>query len=157
VPARAFLTAISHGELLQGWRYTDPQLREYWAFRWLFADARHVEHGSWDVAAVMDAFQADRPDHPLWEAFERDVVQTFRDWGLTTDRSAVSEPGAFGPDTEVVYLLPPDGDDFAAQPTQAFLVFVMRYDCEYGWRVLSPFSGDAVLEPVWQPAVARRP
>ena len=152
LPARAFLVSIwGECDLLRAWAHTDPLLRISWVQRWLFTNRAECRRLRWNLTAVIEAFTVDRPDDPRWRRFALDTMRELRQWGLSDAWAASSDPGPHGPDTQVVYFLPPDVSAFELGTAPRIPEFLMRYDFDHGWRVLNPFSGEVVPEPGWPP------
>jgi hypothetical protein len=140
--------------LSRAWPHVDPLLRRCWAQAWLNGQQDKARGDGFEPAGVVDAFTAEKPEHPLWRIFtglQTDLLlercpKDVADWSLTARHILVA------PDVELLRLLPPPAQgDVAAVGTQ-FMPLVMRYEPGPGWRVLN-FTSENIPVPGWPPTM----
>jgi hypothetical protein len=154
--AVAWVAAVMDaGDLAAAWPLTDPVLRLVLAQDWVWTHRHDPEIGharDWD--AIARGLASDRPSHPLWPRFARDVVGLWhRIWKGFSSRTwgVWDQPEVLGLDLEIVTFVETGGDDVPLKPGHSAFArrFAMRHT-EDGWQVAS-VNGDQLFEPGWPP------
>lgn len=148
----AFTQAVwGERSITAAWPHVDPLLRRCWAQAWLKDQRDQAVAAGFDPDDVVEAFTADKPDHPLWCVFEELQLPVLLDWapGLHEWGSSARHI-VVGLDIELLYLMPhPDEGDVVAVGTQR-QPMLMSYDEQAGWRVLN-FLSEQIPVPGWPP------
>ncbi|MGW7722198.1 hypothetical protein ACWGJ6_02420 [Streptomyces canus] len=148
----AFTRALwGEQSLTKAWPLTDPELRRCMAQAWLHGQKDTAYRAGFDPDDVVEAFAADRPDHPLWCVFEELQLPDLLAWRPGAHEWMVTaEHKLIALDTELLYMLPRPAEGDVVPVGTPFLPLVMRHDERAGWRVLN-FLSDALPEPGWPP------
>lgn len=148
----AFTDAVwGEGSLTAAWRLVDPLLRRCWAQAWLQDQRDTARANGFDPGEVVEAFAAERPDHPLWCVFEQLQLEALHEWRQDVHEWGVTaEHKLIGLDIELLYMLPrPEHGDVVPEGSPN-VPLLMRYDAEAGWRVLNCVS-EEIPVPGWPP------
>lgn len=139
--------------LTKAWPLMDPVLRRCLAQAWLNGQQEHARGLGMDPDDIVEAFTAERPEHPLWCVFEELQLPDLlawkpgaHEWGVTARHIVL------GLDVELIYMLPRPAEGDMVDDLSVFLPLVMSYDRAAGWRVLNFFS-EQLPEPGWPPRV----
>lgn len=147
----AFTQAVwGDRSITEAWPHVDPLLRRCWAQAWLQDQRDAVRADGYDPDAVVEAFTAEQPEHPLWPVFEGlqlavllHWAQGVHEWGASARHIVV------GLDLELLYMLPkPAEGDVASGEVR--MPLLMSYDESVGWRVLN-FLSEQPPVPGWPP------
>jgi hypothetical protein len=133
------------------WPHLDPVLRRCLAQTWLLGQEDLVRREGFEPDDVVEAFAVDQPEHPLWAVFEELQLPDLLAWWPGADAwLPTTKYTVLDLDVESFYLVPPPAEGEAVPEDSPFLLLVMRYDREAGWRVLNFFS-EAMPVPGWPP------
>lgn len=140
-------------DLTSTWPGVDPNLRLCMAQQWILANARSFEaqgYGRDEVAAIL---ADERPDHPLWQHFERVQVRSIS--GIMPDpmvRKVGAATRLLAPDVELLFVHDHTGRDgnYCLPGVQCpMLPMAMRWDGQ-SWLAAS-FGTESLPIPGWPP------
>ncbi|MFJ4201549.1 hypothetical protein ACIP2Y_18200 [Streptomyces sviceus] len=125
----AFTQALwGERSLTLAWPVMDPVLRRCLAQAWLHGQQDHARRMGMDPDDIVEAFAADRPEHPLWCVFEELQLPDLLAWKLGAHEwCATARHHPLALDVELLYMVPPTEDGLVSD-VSVFLPLVMSYD-----------------------------
>jgi hypothetical protein len=139
-------------DLRAAWPLVDDLFRQCWIQQWLYPIRDQALTDGFDPDEAVAAFCSSRPDHPLWEPFERAQIRNLTSWGDHQNWNTPTHRRKMAVDVDLLVLmptLPPRGVIPPGGIGEGISVLVRQTN--QGWRILNLSSDHIIPEPGWPP------